>query len=93
MDRRLEIEFPEIEFDTNDIMIKAEKIIEKKRKRDQSIFLVVIILLGIVLFQSFVNYQNYYIIIQLVILFVISPVVLLLNYINSGFVKGHNHEY
>ena len=38
MDKRLEVEFPEIEFNTNDIMIKAEKIIEKKRKRDQSIF-------------------------------------------------------
>ena len=65
MDKRLEIEFPEIEFDTNDIMMKAEKIIEKKRRRDQRIFLVLIILLGIVLFQSFMNYQNYYIIIQL----------------------------
>ena len=93
MDKRLEVEFPEIEFNTNDIMIKAEKIIEKKRKRDQSIFLVIIIFLGIVLFQSFVNYQNYYIIIQIVILFVISPVVLLINYMNSGFVKGHHHEY
>lgn len=93
MDKRLEIEFPEIEFDTNDIMMKAEKIIEKKRKRDQIIFLLVIIFLGIVLFQSLINYQSYFIFIQIAFLLILSPTVLLLNYLKSGYVKGHNHEY
>jgi hypothetical protein len=93
MDKRLDIKFPKIEFDTSAIILEAEHIIEKKQKRDSMIFVGLILLMGSALLISLVYMQQYFIIVQIVLMVIISPLVLLGNFINKFMRKGHSHEY
>ena len=93
MDKRLDIKFPKIEFDTSVIILEAEHIIEKKQKRDSVIFVGLILLMGSALLISLVYMQQYFIIVQIVLMVIISPLVLLGNFINKFMRKWHSHEY
>ncbi len=93
MDKRFQVDFPDIEFDTSSIMKEAQARIEKKRKHDQMLFIVVIAILGVVMLTSLIYFQQFFIVFQISIMVVVSPIILLFNFLRRVSKKGHSHGY
>jgi type IV secretory pathway TrbL component len=93
MDKRLQVDFPDIEFDSSLIIKEAELRIEKKRKHEQLIFIVIIAFLGIVMLLSLICFQQFFIVFQICIMVIVSPIILLFNFLRRESGKGHSHGY
>jgi|LGVE01.1.fsa_nt_gb asparagine N-glycosylation enzyme membrane subunit Stt3 len=92
-DKKIDIVFPEINFDTNEIIIEAERRIKRKNNMDQIKYIAILVVLSIVMIFFLVYYQYYFIIFQVLLMGIISPLVLLYNFYKKIKGKEHNHGY
>lgn len=93
MDDRLNITYPEITFDPQEMVLEAERRLARRRRRDQWVFLSVILMIGAVMLGSLIYYQVAFVWAQLALMLIISPGVLLLNFILRRSRRGHSHGY
>ncbi len=93
MDKKIEIVFPDINFDTSEIIIEAERRIKRKNNMDQIKYITILVVLSIVMISFLVYYQNYFIIFQVLLMVIISPLVLLYNFYTRIKGKENNHGY
>ena len=92
-DKKMDIVFPEINFNANEIIIEAERRIEKKKKNDQIKFIVLLGVFLSIMVSILLYSQSYFIILQVLIMMIISPMVMLYNFYVMTKSKEHAHGY
>jgi len=92
-DKKIEIVFPEIDFDTNEIIIEAERRMKRKNEMDWIKYFAILIILSAFMISFLVYFQNYFIVFQALLIGILSPLVLLYNFHKKIKGKEHNYEY
>lgn len=93
MDEKMKIDYPEFTFDASAIIREAAHRVERKKRQERLLFLALLLVMGLGMVASLLFYLRAYVVFQIALMVIISPVILLVNFTAARTRKGHGHGY